>query len=119
MLEIALDKTPTELDQLVPRDFLDSITPPCRLEKVKPLSHTFLEERNVDVLLDVCHNEQGLSSVLQELTSKSQKPITVIFGASIGKKVGNLLKVMEQHSSRIKSINCVENRDHPRLQTLE
>ena len=70
----------------------------------------------MDVYLDVCHNEQGMTHVLNELAQKQpQRQLKMIFGASKGKKVGNLMSAMEPHSAKIESIHCVQNNEHPRL----
>ena len=69
---------------------------------------TSLQERNIDVYLDVCHNEQGMTHVLNELGQKHpQRQLKMIFGASSGKKVGSLMGAMEPHSAKIESISCV------------
>jgi len=61
-----------------------------------------------------------MSQVLQELVQEApEKPIKMIFGASSGKKVDKLLGVMEPFSANIESIHCVQNRDHPRLYSIE
>lgn len=117
VLSIALDKSPEELEQQVPTQFINEMKPPCRLERVVPAA---LNNRNVDVYLDVCHNVQGMSYVLDELTTRHPaRPIVIIFGASSGKKVSNLLGAMEPHSSSIENIYCVHNLEHPRLQSVE
>ena len=67
-----------------------------------------LPDQNIDIYLDVCHNEQGVKSVLSELTGLSKdKPLIIIFGSSIGKKVGTIFSVMEQYSEHIKKVYCL------------
>ena len=77
---------------------INEAAPPCRLERVKPSNEADcveLDERGIDIYLDVCHNEQGVACVLEELTTRSDKPLVIVFGTSIGKKVGTMLKVIE------------------------
>ena len=72
VLRIALDKTAEEFDQLVPSEILADAKPPCRLEPAMPLSEdvqSSLREHNVQIVLDVCHNAQGLQHVLAELVT--------------------------------------------------
>jgi len=81
---------------MIPMTVLQDATPPCRLEKVQNDS---LQRKNVQVYLDVCHNEQGVTHVFNELSQRNpNKPISLVFGASIGKKVGNLLQAIEPFS---------------------
>ena len=89
---------------MIPRSFIQDASQPCRLERVK---HSILEHRGLDVYLDVCHNEQGFSYVLSELSRKSSKPIYIIYGSSAGKKVGSILEVMERYTERIRGVYCV------------
>jgi len=57
VLGIALDKSQEELEALLPSKMIDEAKPPCRMEKVSPLSGTYLQEHDVQVFMDVCHNE--------------------------------------------------------------
>ena len=56
----------------------------------------------------MCHNDQGVEVVLNELTQNRHpgKPLVLIFGASIGKNTENIFKVLEKYES-IKSIYAV------------
>ena len=65
----------------------------------------------------MCHNGQGLAAVLADLTSRSEKDIVIIYGASIGKKVENCFEIINVFGDRIKGVNCVQNLEHPRLMT--
>ena len=91
---------------MIPQSVIDNAAQPCRLERVQPeegQAKLGLEERGISIYLDVCHNEQGIDAVLSELTLNisPDKPLILLFGASIGKKVGNILKVIGSYADKI------------------
>ena len=122
MLCITLQKSLVELEALIPSNVIDSAAQPCRLEIVRPDGQLaqVLDDRGIKVYLDVCHNEQGIDAVLSELSHRRSpgKPLVLIFGASVGKKVGNIFRVIERYES-IQGVYCVQNTEHPRLLSLE
>jgi len=104
VLGVTLQKTPLELESIIPRSFIQEVSQPCRLERI---THSILEQRGLEIYLDVCHNEQGFSYVLSQLNRKSSKPIFIVYGCSSGKKVSSILEVMERYSDRIQGVYCV------------
>jgi folylpolyglutamate synthase/dihydropteroate synthase len=64
---------------------------PCRLEKVITPEFT---KSGTNIWLDVCHNEQGLQSVLNTFATdfdKKNKPLTIVCGFSKSKDITKML----------------------------
>jgi folylpolyglutamate synthase/dihydropteroate synthase len=81
---------------------------PCRMEKVNTPA---LVAAGIDLWLDVCHNEQGLSKVLSQFATdpdKASKPLAVICGYSKGKNIAKMLEMLANHPSvsQVYPVSC-------------
>lgn len=89
---------------------------PCRLEKVITPE---LAKLGSNIWLDVCHNEQGLTSVLNQFATdpdKKDKSLTLVCGFSKGKDITKMLGLLSENEQikEVWPVSC----DHMRLLSL-
>ena len=71
----------------------------------------------LSIVLDVCHNPQGMEGTLAELIPRldQDEEIIILFGASKGKNIAGLFQTMTQHSqNKLGKIYAVTS-EHSRL----
>lgn len=81
-------------------DHVFNISQPCRFEKIP--------HRQEKIILDVCHNLQGFSAVLQQIKVMypQVKKITLAFVISRKKKIDDVIELFDK-DDRIKAIHVV------------
>ena len=82
---------------MVPDSLFENSNPPCRLERIN--SNKF-DAIGLSVVLDVCHNPQGVEEVLNELIQEldQNEEIVIMMGSSKGKNVEGIFQAMAEKS---------------------
>ena len=99
------DTTLMKLEDSKIKQKIDDSNQPCRFEKVP----------GKNIYLDVAHNEQGISAVLNQIDCKfpNIKSIRFVFALSLNKDFQKMVTIMEQHP-KLHHIHLVST-CHPRL----
>lgn len=79
---------------------VEQVNQPCRMEKV-------LYDRDLPVYIDVCHNESGLQSVLNELKlTHPGKSLRVACAFSKAKEIQKMIAMLLEQTKAIHFLAC-------------
>lgn len=93
------------------RNFVKSVSQPCRFERIKNVQQK--------IVMDVCHNYQGIQSVLNKINVEypEVKNIKIAFVISKKKKLDDVIDLFNENP-KIKDVHVI-SRPHMRLMSAE